>query len=74
MVPPSSRPVPSPDVDAERSREVRFAPHPDDMAEVVAAFEAAHRGELLSVEESAAYIHWLETGEGPCPWPSDSHG
>lgn len=30
--------------------------------------------ELLSVEESAAILRWLETGEGECPWPDESPG
>jgi hypothetical protein len=36
-----------------------FVPHPDDEAEVRAALEAVERGELLSVEESAAYLRSL---------------
>jgi hypothetical protein len=35
--------------------------------ELRAAIEEADRGELLSAEESEAYLRWLETGEGPCP-------
>jgi hypothetical protein len=62
-------------------REPAFVPHPDDDADVREAFDEARRGELLSAEESAAYLHWLETGEAPDdlkhffetgerPWPA----
>jgi hypothetical protein len=44
-----------------------FVPHPDDEAEVCAAFDAVERGELLSAEESAEYLRAL-LGEGD---PSD---
>ena len=44
-----------------------FVPHPDDAADVREAFDAVERGELLSVEESAAYLQSL-LGEGE---PSD---
>lgn len=36
-----------------------FVPHPDDEAEVRAGLEEAERGELLSVEESKAYLRSL---------------
>jgi hypothetical protein len=49
------------------SGESTFQPHPDDVAEVRSAIEEADRGELLSAEQSEAYLRWLETGEGPCP-------
>ena len=56
---------------AKRKREPRkpqvFVPHPDDAAEVQAAFEAVERGELLSAEESAAYVRSLLTGEDEPP-------
>jgi hypothetical protein len=42
-------------------------PHPDDVADLRAAADAADRGELLTPEQSEAYLRWLETGEGPCP-------
>jgi hypothetical protein len=57
---------PSPASGAALSR-----PHPDDVAELRAAIDAAERGELLSPEQSEAYLGWLETGEGPCPVNSD---
>jgi hypothetical protein len=36
-----------------------FVPHPNDEAEVRDAFEAVDRGEVLSPEESAAYLRAL---------------
>ncbi len=41
------------------SKERTFVPHPDDEADVRAGLEEAHRGELLSEEESAAYVRAL---------------
>lgn len=52
---------------APGSGQPRFQAHPDDAEELRAASEEADRGELLTAEESEAYIRWLETGEGPCP-------
>ena len=40
--------------------------------ELHAALDEADRGEFLDEATSAAYIRWLETGEGPCPWPVGS--
>jgi hypothetical protein len=49
---PSSKP--------KHRREPRvFVPHPDDEADVREAFEAIDRGEVLSAEESAAYLRSL---------------
>ncbi len=53
---PSTKPKP---------REPVFVPHPDDDAAVREAFDEARRDNLLSAEESAAYVRWLETGEAP---------
>lgn len=50
---------------APASGQPRFQPHPDDAADLGAASEEADSGELLSAEESEAYIRWLETGQGP---------
>ena len=36
-----------------------FVPHPDDVAELRASVEEVERGELLSEEESAAYLRSL---------------
>lgn len=36
-----------------------LVPHPDDAAHVREAFTAADRGDLMSVEESAAYLREL---------------
>ena len=36
-----------------------FVPHPDDATEARAAFEAVKQGDLLSPEESAAYLQAL---------------
>lgn len=41
-----------------------FAPHPDDEADVRAGLEEAERGELVSEEESAAYVRSL-LGDDP---------
>jgi hypothetical protein len=51
----------------EASKAPVFVPHPNDLADVHAAFEDIERGSVLSAEESEAYLRWLETGEGPCP-------
>jgi hypothetical protein len=52
MAGPSSKPHPKRD-------ETVFVPHPDDAGEVRAAFEEAERGEVLTSEESAAYLREL---------------
>jgi predicted transcriptional regulator len=49
-----------------------MGPHPDDEDEVRAALADAEAGRLLSAEESAAYLRWLETGEGEGPWGDGS--
>jgi len=36
-----------------------YVPHPDDEANVREGFDAIERGELISVEESAAYLRSL---------------
>ncbi len=36
-----------------------FVPHPDDAADVREAFDERRRDDLLSAEESAAYLHAL---------------
>ena len=36
-----------------------YVPHPDDAADVREAFDAIERGEVMSVEESAAYLRSL---------------
>lgn len=53
MVGPSSKPTQG------APREPSFAPHPDDEADVRAGLEESERGELLSEEESAAYVRAL---------------
>jgi len=40
-----------------------YKAHPDDEVQVRAAFEAVERGELLSAEESAAYLRALISDE-----------
>jgi len=40
--------------------------------ELRAALDEAERGRLLDEATSAAYVRWLETGEGPCPWLVES--
>jgi hypothetical protein len=42
-----------------------FVPHPDDIDAVREAFDESLSGDLLSPEESRAYLRWLETGEAP---------
>ena len=41
-----------------------FVPHPDDEADVRAGLDEAERGDLLTPEESAAYVRSL-LGEEP---------
>ncbi|MGH7268806.1 MAG: hypothetical protein ACREJ3_00105 [Polyangiaceae bacterium] len=36
-----------------------FVPHPDDVTDLREAFDAVASGEVLSVEESAAYLQSL---------------
>jgi hypothetical protein len=48
MVGPSAKP-----------KEKRFVPHPDDEADVRAGLEEAERGDVLSAEESTAYVQSL---------------
>jgi hypothetical protein len=43
-----------------------FVPHPDDEADVRAGLEEVARGELLSADESAAYLRSL-LGDGQPP-------
>ena len=64
MAGPSSKPTQG------APNEPSFAPHPDDEADVRAGLEEAERGELLSEEESAAYVRSL-VGDDPAPWASD---
>ncbi|HEX7601884.1 MAG TPA: hypothetical protein VF316_09775 [Polyangiaceae bacterium] len=52
MVGPSTKP-------GEAHDERPLVPHPDDEADVRAGLEEAGRGEVLSAEESAAYIRSL---------------
>jgi hypothetical protein len=52
MAGPSSKQRPGSD-------EPVFVPHPDDEAEVRAALEAVERGDVLSSDESAAYLREL---------------
>ena len=72
MAGPSSKPE-------REARAPAYVPHPDDVDDVRRAF--SDDGELLSAEESDAYLHWLETGEAPehlrqffetgkRPWPA----
>ena len=42
-----------------------LVPHPDDLEDVRAGLEEARRGELLSAEDSAAYVRELLEGETP---------
>ena len=53
MAGPSSKPMQG------APKERTFAPHPDDEADVRAGLDEAERGELLSEEESAAYLRSL---------------
>jgi hypothetical protein len=56
-------PAPSGKRVRKETKEPGFVPHPDDAADVRAAFESVDRGEVLSAEESAAYLQAL-LGEG----------
>ncbi len=67
----ASKPTPAP-LPASEQRTL-YRPHPKDEAEVRRAFEEVERGEVIDPETSEAYIRWLETGEGPCPWTDGSH-
>ncbi len=52
--------APSSKAKQRKPREPRaFVPHPDDEPEVRSAVEAVERGEMMSVEESAAYLREL---------------
>ena len=52
MAGPSTKP--------EKARDERaLLPHPDDEADVRAGMEEAERGDLLSADESAAYVRSL---------------
>jgi hypothetical protein len=42
------------------------AQHLDDLR---ACLGEAERGEFLDDATTAAYLRWLEAGEGTCPWP-----
>jgi hypothetical protein len=42
-----------------------FVPHPDDVADVRVAFDEARRDDVLSPEESAAYLRELLGDEAP---------
>jgi len=48
------------------------APSAEDLPYILEAIAEADRGDLMDPDTSAAYIRWLETGDGPCPWPDDS--
>jgi hypothetical protein len=58
MAGPSSKPE-------RTTRAPLFVPHEDDKADVRDAFDETKPEALLSPEESAAYVRWLETGEAP---------
>ncbi len=49
-----------------------YRPHPKDEEEVRRAFDEVERGEVFDAKTSEAYLRWLETGEGPCPWTDES--
>lgn len=49
-----------------------FGPPARYQDELRAALDEAERGEFLDEATSAAYVRWLETVEGPCPWPVES--
>lgn len=59
---------------ANTTGRVLYRPDPKDEAEVRRAFEDADRGEVFDAETTEAYLRWLETGEGPCPWTDGSQG
>ncbi len=48
-----------------KRKEPVFVPHPDDAADVRAAFDEARRDDLLSAEESAEYLRALLGDEAP---------
>lgn len=57
--------------EASEASQKLWKPHPDDEAHVRAACEAVDHGELLSAEDSEAFVRWLEAGgTGPCPGES----
>jgi len=49
---PSTKPT-------RKSEDTVFVPHPDDAANAREAFESLERGEVLSAEESEAYLRAL---------------
>jgi len=67
----SNHPIgPAPESAPQNSPKV--APSADDLPYILEAIAEADRGDVMDPETSAAYIRWLETGDGPCPWPDDS--
>jgi hypothetical protein len=57
--------------EAQQASRKLWKPHPDDEAEVREAFESVDRGEILSAEESEAFLRWLE-GSDDESWPGES--
>jgi hypothetical protein len=45
-----------------------LGPPAEHAVELRACLDEAERGEFLDDATTAAYLRWLETGEGPCPW------
>ena len=67
----SNRPVEPASGSASQSRP-KVAPSAEDLPYSLEAIAEAERGDVMDPETSAAYVRWLETGDGPCPWPDDS--
>lgn len=48
-----------------KRKEPVYVPHPDDLEAVREAFDEARKDDVLSAEESAAYLHELLGNESP---------
>jgi len=67
----SNRPVePAPESGSQGKPKV--APSAEDLPYILEAIAEADRGDVMDADTSAAYVRWLETGDGPCPCPDDS--
>ena len=67
----SNRPV-EPAPGAASGSKPKVAPSAEDLPHILEAIEEAERGDVLDPETSAAYLRWLESGDGPCPWTDES--
>lgn len=60
----SNRPVGSAPGSTSQSRP-KVAPSAEDLPYILEAIAEADSGDVMEPETSAAYIRWLETGDGP---------